>query len=145
VLVGTHLSHLKSHPEYHPGYDVMQCGSTPWSCRMARRSGMSLHLAALNSLLEGRALRIIAPLSQLLVILALCACVAWQCVRNRNRRWPRRAALLGLMLADLLLVAAAGLWLGLIMDEAYHLIAMLFTYALIRRLDRHESASPTLS
>jgi CHASE2 domain-containing sensor protein len=145
VLVGTHLSQPKSHPEYHPGYEVMQCGSTPWSCRMARRSGMSLHLAAVNSLLEGRALRIIAPFSQLLVILALCACVAWQCVRNRNRSWLRRGALLGLMLADLLLVAAAGLWLGLIMDEAYHLIAMLFTYALTRRLDRHEAASPTLA
>lgn len=140
VLVGTHLTQLKSHPEYHSGYDVMQCGSTPWSCQLATRSGMSLHLAAINSLLEGRALRIIAPFSQLLLILALCACVAWQCVRHRNRRWLRRGALLGLMLADLLLVAAAGLWLGLIMDEAYHLIAMLFTYALVRRLDRHESA-----
>jgi CHASE2 domain-containing sensor protein len=133
VLVGTQLSHS--------GYDVMQCGSTPWSCRMAKRSGMSFHLAAINSLLEGRALRLVNPFSQLLVMFALCACVAWQRVRNRDRTWLRRVSLLGLMAADLLLVAVAVLVFGVIMDEAYHLIAMLFTYLLVRRLDRHEVAA----
>jgi hypothetical protein len=34
---------------------------------------------------------------------------------------------------------------GVIMDEAYHLIAMVFTYLLVRRLDRPEAATSDAS
>jgi hypothetical protein len=116
---------------------VLQCGATPWSCAYVDRWGFGLHLDAVNSVLHERAIRPIQPFSQLLLILALCLTVAWQRLQNRGRAlWVRRASLLGLVLVDMVLVAGAAVFLEVLMDQAYHLLAMLSVYALVGRLDR---------
>jgi hypothetical protein len=99
---------------------------------------MSIHVDALNNLLRGRAIRPIAPALQLLLMLALCMAVTWQRLRTRERPpWVQRGRLIGLMALDLVFVAVAAVFFDVLMDEAYHLIAMLGTYLVVGRLDRH--------
>jgi CHASE2 domain-containing sensor protein len=131
VLVGTQLPDEDVH-------ELKQCGLAPWSCRTVARWGMNVQLDAMSNLLRGHANRPIAPLAQLFLMLALCACSAWLRMRNRDKtRWRQRAALLGLMIADLALVAGAAIFFSLLMDEVYQLLAMLGTHVIVGRLDKH--------
>lgn len=123
------------------GHEILQCPA-PWSCARAEHFGMSIHVDALNNLLRGRAIRPIAPALQLLLMLALCMAVTWQRLRTRERPpWVQRGRLIGLMALDLVFVAVAAVFFDVLMDEAYHLIAMLGTYLVVGRLDRASAES----
>jgi hypothetical protein len=99
---------------------------------------MNLHLDALSNLLQGRAIRPIGPIEQLCFILLLCTGVAFLRLRYRDREpWQRRAALAGMVMLDLLLVAAVAILGDILMDEAYHVMAMVGTDLIVGRLDKH--------
>jgi hypothetical protein len=136
ILVGAQLR--ESNGALRDGHRVLQCGAAPWSCAWTSRWGMELHLDALSNLLERRAVRPIGPIEQLGVILALCLAVAWFRLRNRDERaWRRWGALAALVVVDLGLVAAAAIVGDILMDEAYHVVAMVGTHLIVGRLDRH--------
>jgi hypothetical protein len=135
IVIGAQLHEAGNALDVHR---VRVCGVAPWTCRQVERWGMNLHVDAINDLLRGRAIRPIAPITQLAWILVLCVGVAWQRIRTRDAApWRQRVIFAGLVVADLILVAAAAIYLELLMDELYHVLAMLSAYLIVSRLDKH--------
>lgn len=128
------------------GHEVIECASSPLSCNTTQRWGMGIHLDALNDLLQGRVARPIAPLYQLLLMLALCVVVTWHRLQSRDRApWFRRGVLAGLIVVDLVVVVMAGVFFDVLMDEAYHVLAMIGTYLVVGYLDRRAAVPPALA
>lgn len=69
-------------------------------------------------------------------------CVVWQRLRNRDKpTWFQHVVLLGLVLADLLVVVGCAIVLEVLMDESYQVLAMVVTHVLVGRLDKRVSSA----
>jgi CHASE2 domain-containing sensor protein len=134
VMVGADLrGSLDTRADAHR---VLVCDATPWSCSMRERSGLDLHVDALNSLLTRRGTRPIGAWAQLPIMLLFTFAAAWLRLRNRDApAWQRRGVLALLVMLDLALVSFAAIKLGVLMDEAYHLLAMVGAHLFVGRVD----------
>ena len=119
VLIAPRLPNSDRYPVYgwHGGY--------AW--------GSELHAYAIETLLSGKALRIVSNAGHLMLISLLGALGAWVRLYYRRDLHRRRVGLLVLLTANAIGVMAAAVYLNLLVDGVYQTLAIVLMYLMCGR------------